>query len=203
MSFFSATALLIITNWSVGDLLTAILKKSVSSEMKGSIPPYISKTRKLSVQGEGKVFLCPGKNVKLLIFFPGSYTLVFLTEIHYWMPRGIVPGFWYHFEVHIMQLELDLYLSLDGTELKLASDAPAVLQEELGFVSGKGGRSLLWWRAVWAGAWGRNGKLESLPGLCCSVMPELRCITPSLTVSLSPCLQQVMTLTQMINALCF
>lgn len=168
--------------------------------MKGSAPPYFCKTRKLSVQGEGKVFLCPGKNVQLFFFSPGSYTLFFLKEIHYWMPRGIVHGFWCHFAVHTMQLELDLYLSLDGTELKLASC----------YAAGRTG--ICFWQrrkkptpvqSVRAGAWERNGKLESLPGLCCSVTPELRCITPPLAASLSRRLQQVMTLTQMINALYF
>lgn len=76
----------------------------------------------------------------------------------------------------------------------MASNTPSMLQEELGFIFGKG-RSLLWWIAVRAEAWGKGRELKSLSGLRCSIIHELRRIVASLAVSLSPYLKQVMILT--------
>lgn len=71
----------------------------------------------------------------------------------------------------------------------VASNTPHVLQEEPGFVFGKG-RSLVQWRPVQA--WAKSRELEPYSGLCCSIIDELRCIAASLTASLSPCLKQGM-----------
>lgn len=85
--------------------------------MKGSILPYFMK---LSVQGEGFSVSWKGCTVinYYFFFFTGSCTHLVFKQFITKCPKGIVHGIWYHFEIHVMKLELELYLSLANVEWK-------------------------------------------------------------------------------------